>query len=189
MISGRDVRRPAARPAGIDLSSADARYAGAFRCRRLHDRAGADLSDLAIPRSGRGGDRNLRVGAIVAGHPTSLPRAMRAVASWRVALRAPAENPLVTVRLGTKAVAARQNADGVELDVTLPDGGSETIQGTFLVGADGIGSIVRQAIGASSMELPSRSFSSRCPPPTIFGRRCPISPTFLICRIRGSGTC
>ena len=58
-------------------------------------------------------------------------------------------NPLVTVRLGTKAVAARQSADGVELDVTLPDGGSETIQGTFLVGADGIGSIVRQAIGAA----------------------------------------
>jgi len=58
-------------------------------------------------------------------------------------------NPLVTIRLGTKAVAARQSADGVELDVTLPDGGSETIAGTFLVGADGIGSIVRQAIGAA----------------------------------------
>lgn len=58
-------------------------------------------------------------------------------------------NPLATIRFGTKAVAARQSADGVELDVLLPDGGSETISGTFLVGADGIGSIVRQAIGAA----------------------------------------
>ena len=53
-----------------------------------------------------------------------------------------------TIRLGTRAVAARQTADGVELDVRLPDGGSETIRGTFLVGADGIGSVVRNAIGA-----------------------------------------
>lgn len=58
-------------------------------------------------------------------------------------------NPLVTIRLGTKAVAARQSADGVELDVMLPDGASETIRGTFLVGADGMGSIVRQTIGAA----------------------------------------
>ena len=58
-------------------------------------------------------------------------------------------NPLAPIRLGTKAVAARQSDHGVELDVTLPDGGMETIQGTFLVGADGMGSIVRQAIGAA----------------------------------------
>lgn len=57
-------------------------------------------------------------------------------------------NPLATIRLGTTAVSARQKADGVELDVRLPDGGSKTISGTFLVGADGIGSIVRSAIGA-----------------------------------------
>ena len=57
-------------------------------------------------------------------------------------------NPLATNRLGTKAVAARQSADGVELDVRLPDGSSETISGEFLVGADGIGSVVRHAIGA-----------------------------------------
>ncbi len=55
---------------------------------------------------------------------------------------------LATVRFGTRAVAARQTADGVELDVQLADGGSETIRGTFLVGADGIGSVVRNAIGA-----------------------------------------
>src|SRR5215510_13087213 len=34
------------------------------------------------------------------------------------------DNPLATVRLGTKAVGARQSADGVELDVRLLDGGN-----------------------------------------------------------------
>lgn len=58
------------------------------------------------------------------------------------------ERPLATVRLGTRAVAARQTADRVELDIRLPDGGGETMRGTFLVGADGIGSVVRSAIGA-----------------------------------------
>jgi 3-(3-hydroxy-phenyl)propionate hydroxylase len=58
------------------------------------------------------------------------------------------QNAHATVRFGTRAVAARQSADGVELDVRLPDGGSETISGVFLVGADGIGSVVRSAIGA-----------------------------------------
>jgi 3-(3-hydroxy-phenyl)propionate hydroxylase len=58
------------------------------------------------------------------------------------------DNPLATIRLGTIAVAARQSTDGVELDVRLPDGGSEIISGTFVVGADGIGSVVRNAINA-----------------------------------------
>jgi 3-(3-hydroxy-phenyl)propionate hydroxylase len=58
------------------------------------------------------------------------------------------DNPLATIRFGTKAVAARQSADGVELIVRLPGGATETINGSFLVGADGIGSVVRQAIGA-----------------------------------------
>jgi 3-(3-hydroxy-phenyl)propionate hydroxylase len=57
-------------------------------------------------------------------------------------------NPLTTIRLGAKAVRARQGADGVEVDVSLPDGESKTISGTFLVGADGIGSVIRNAIGA-----------------------------------------
>ena len=59
------------------------------------------------------------------------------------------KSPLATIRLGTRAVATRQSADGVELDVRLPDGASETIRGTFLIGADGIGSVVRQTIGAA----------------------------------------
>src|SRR6188474_3460808 len=49
------------------------------------------------------------------------------------------ESPCATVRLGTRAVDARQTADGVALDVRLADGTSETLEGTFLVGADGIG--------------------------------------------------
>jgi 3-(3-hydroxy-phenyl)propionate hydroxylase len=57
-------------------------------------------------------------------------------------------NPLATIRFGTMAVAARQSADGVELDVRLTNAGSENISGSFLVGADGIGSVVRNAIHA-----------------------------------------
>jgi len=58
------------------------------------------------------------------------------------------KNPSATIRLGTRATDARQTAEGVELDVRLPDGSMETLTGTFLVGADGIGSIVRKAVGA-----------------------------------------
>ena len=59
------------------------------------------------------------------------------------------ESPLAIIRLGTKALAARQTADSVELEVRMPDGASETIRGTVLVGADGIGSVVRQTVGAA----------------------------------------
>jgi 3-(3-hydroxy-phenyl)propionate hydroxylase len=59
------------------------------------------------------------------------------------------ENPLVTVRLGTSATAVRQTADTVEVDVSLPDRGTETIGGSFVVGADGIGSVVRKAMGVA----------------------------------------
>lgn len=52
------------------------------------------------------------------------------------------------IRLGTKAVAARQSTGGVELDVTTAEGKTETIKGDYLIGADGIGSVVRHAIGA-----------------------------------------
>ena len=59
------------------------------------------------------------------------------------------ESPLAIIWLGTKALAARQTADSVELEVRMPDGASETIRGTVLVGADGIGSVVRQTVGAA----------------------------------------
>jgi 3-(3-hydroxy-phenyl)propionate hydroxylase len=56
---------------------------------------------------------------------------------------------LATIRLSTSAIAARQTADAVEIDVKSKDGVTETITGSFLVGADGIGSVVRSAIGAA----------------------------------------
>jgi 3-(3-hydroxy-phenyl)propionate hydroxylase len=57
-------------------------------------------------------------------------------------------NPLARIRFGVKATQARQSGDRVELDASLPDGSNETLAGTFLVGADGIGSVVRNAVGA-----------------------------------------
>jgi 3-(3-hydroxy-phenyl)propionate hydroxylase len=56
-------------------------------------------------------------------------------------------NPLATIRLGTSVVAARQTSGGVEVDVSLPGGASEIISGSYVVGADGIGSVVRKAMG------------------------------------------
>ena len=56
-------------------------------------------------------------------------------------------NPLATIRFGATATAVRQTADGVEVDVSLPAAASETIPGSFVVGADGIGSVVRKAMG------------------------------------------
>ena len=66
------------------------------------------------------------------------------------------ENPLATIRLGTAATAARQTGDGVEVDVTLPGGGHETLCGAFVVGADGIGSVVRKAmdVGFEGITIP-----------------------------------
>jgi 3-(3-hydroxy-phenyl)propionate hydroxylase len=58
------------------------------------------------------------------------------------------DNPLVTMRLGTKAIGVRQNGSEVDVDVTSADGEVETLTGAFVVGADGIGSVVRNAIGA-----------------------------------------
>ncbi|MDI1344661.1 MAG: FAD-dependent monooxygenase [Pseudolabrys sp.] len=58
-------------------------------------------------------------------------------------------SPLATFRLSTTATAARQTANGVELDVKSKDGGVETLTASFLVGADGIGSVVRAAVGAA----------------------------------------
>ena len=58
-------------------------------------------------------------------------------------------SPLARIWLGTAATASRQTADGVEVDVTLPDGGFETVMGSFVVGADGIGSVIRKAMGVA----------------------------------------
>ncbi len=58
-----------------------------------------------------------------------------------------ASNPLATIRFGSKAVAARQNADGAEVDIIAADGTTETLSGAFVVGSDGISSVVRKAMG------------------------------------------
>jgi len=58
-------------------------------------------------------------------------------------------NPLATIRLGTKATAVRQNSERVEVDVLGAEGRAETLAADFVVGADGIGSTVRNAVGAA----------------------------------------
>jgi 3-(3-hydroxy-phenyl)propionate hydroxylase len=59
------------------------------------------------------------------------------------------ENPLATIRLSTTATAVQQTDDGVGVNVTLADGETEMIGGSFVVGADGIGSVVRRAMGVA----------------------------------------
>ena len=56
-------------------------------------------------------------------------------------------NPLATLRFSSEAIAARQNSIGVEVDLKNGSGGIETLGGSFLVGADGISSVVRKAMG------------------------------------------
>ena len=53
------------------------------------------------------------------------------------------------LRLGAEAVAARQDEDGVAVTIRRPDGTAEEVRGGWLVGADGAGSLVRRAIGAT----------------------------------------
>jgi 3-(3-hydroxy-phenyl)propionate hydroxylase len=57
-------------------------------------------------------------------------------------------HPLATLRFGCKALGARQNGSGVEVDLVDGDGTTETLSGVFVIGSDGIGSVVRKAMGA-----------------------------------------
>ena len=66
----RDLRASTFHPPTLDMLER-------FGVVGSNDRAGVDLSDLAIPRSERRGDRNLRVGPIVAGH-ANIPTASNA---------------------------------------------------------------------------------------------------------------
>jgi len=52
------------------------------------------------------------------------------------------------IRYGARATAVRPVGDRVEIDVTDETGKSQTVDCAFCIGADGIGSIVRQSIGA-----------------------------------------
>lgn len=58
-------------------------------------------------------------------------------------------NPLVTIRFGLKASAVRQRENTVEVDASGEGGKTETLKGDFCIGADGIGSVVRRAVGTS----------------------------------------
>ena len=58
-------------------------------------------------------------------------------------------NPLAEIRLGTPVSVARQDANGVTIEVGAPGKAPETVRGGYLVGADGIGSVVRKAMGVN----------------------------------------
>ncbi len=73
---------------------------------------------------------------------------MRAVAARRNAVRSPEDEFAGDDPARHQGHQARQTSDGVALDVQAADGRSETLTGTFIIGADGIGSVVRKAVGA-----------------------------------------
>ena len=59
-----------------------------------------------------------------------------------------ARSPLATIRFGLKATGVTPREDRVLVE-TIDDGGrAETFEGAFCIGADGIGSVTRRAIGA-----------------------------------------
>ena len=57
-------------------------------------------------------------------------------------------NDLATIRFDTRAVGIRQDDRGVEVDIANADGTTQTLHAAYAIGADGIGSLVRKAIGA-----------------------------------------
>jgi 3-(3-hydroxy-phenyl)propionate hydroxylase len=58
-------------------------------------------------------------------------------------------NPLATIHFGLKATETRQTADEAFVDAVNEAGAIETFSGAFCIGADGIGSVVRRALGAA----------------------------------------
>ncbi len=57
-------------------------------------------------------------------------------------------NSLATIHFGLSASAVRQWDTGVEVGAVNASGGTETFSGAFCIGADGIRSVARRAIGA-----------------------------------------
>jgi 3-(3-hydroxy-phenyl)propionate hydroxylase len=66
-----------------------------------------------------------------------------------IALDAARRQPLFELIRPARVTAVRQDAGGVEADVTLPDGSATTVRGSYLIGCDGGGSLVRKTIGAT----------------------------------------
>ncbi|WP_372618208.1 FAD-dependent oxidoreductase [Falsiroseomonas sp.] len=58
-----------------------------------------------------------------------------------------AENPAVTFVYDARATEVAQDADGITLTIERPDGSTETLRGSFLIGADGARSAVRRSLG------------------------------------------
>ncbi|WP_283136160.1 FAD-dependent monooxygenase [Rhizohabitans arisaemae] len=58
-----------------------------------------------------------------------------------------AEEAGVTMLRGVQATAIRQDPDGVDVDVSYPDGATATLRARYVVGADGAGSAVRRSLG------------------------------------------
>jgi len=54
-----------------------------------------------------------------------------------------------TIHFGARATSVRQDASGAEIDIASSDGGVATLRGAYVIGADGLGSLVRKAIGAT----------------------------------------
>lgn len=68
---------------------------------------------------------------------------------------------LVEIRLGATILAARETGDGAALTVAAPDG-EETVEGGWIAGADGLRSVVRQAIGLPAASRASGLTAWRC---------------------------
>ena len=73
---------------------------------------------------------------------------MRAVAARRLLYAKLKADAYSTIGFGATP-PGHGNGGRVELDMIVPGGGTETISGFFLVGADGIGSVVRKAMGVN----------------------------------------
>jgi 2-polyprenyl-6-methoxyphenol hydroxylase-like FAD-dependent oxidoreductase len=60
----------------------------------------------------------------------------------------------VTILRGARATGIRQDPDGVDVDVSYPDGATATLRARYVVGTDGAHSVVRQSLG---MPFPGKS--------------------------------
>ncbi len=103
----RDLRASTFHPPTLDMLE---RFE---RC-RPDDRAGVDLSDMAIPGSLRRRRRHLELARL---SPHTVHPYRLQCEQWRLGELLYArikDNPLATIQFGTTAVAARQRADGVE---------------------------------------------------------------------------
>ncbi|MFG2848614.1 FAD-dependent monooxygenase [Kitasatospora sp. NPDC048296] len=68
-----------------------------------------------------------------------------------------AEEAGATIRRGARATDVRQDPDGVDVDVSHPDGTTATLRARYVVGADGASSTVRRSLG---MPFPGKSVVS-----------------------------